>query len=64
MGILFQEWRAAVNYEGKNSSQTELILTAAVQYSPDVDIASFPVDSIRDNLNWVHVNAFGYHRPQ
>jgi GH18 family chitinase len=64
MGILFQEWRAAVNSEAKNSSQTELILTAAVPYSPNVDIASFPVDSIRDNLNWVHVMAFGYHRPQ
>jgi GH18 family chitinase len=61
MGILFQEWRAAVNSEAKNSSQTELILTAAVQYSPHM---SFPVDSIRDNLNWVHVMAFGYHRSQ
>jgi len=64
MGILFQEWRAAANSEAKNSSQTELILTASVHYSPDVDIASFPVDSIRDNLNWVHVIAYDYYMPQ
>ncbi|XP_059455307.1 class V chitinase-like [Corylus avellana] len=64
MGLLFQEWRAAANSEAKNSSQTELILTAAVQYSPDVDSASFLVDSIRDNLNWVHVMAYDYYMPQ
>jgi GH18 family chitinase len=64
MGLLFQEWRAAVNSEEKNSSQTELILTAAVPYSPDANIASFPVDSMRDNLNWVHVMAYDYYMPQ
>jgi GH18 family chitinase len=64
MGLLFKEWHAAANSEAKNSSQRELILTAAVQYSPDVDNASFPVESIRDNLNWVHVMAYDYHMPQ
>ncbi len=29
----------------------ELIFTAAVQNSPDLDITSFPVDSIQSNLN-------------
>jgi GH18 family chitinase len=64
MGILFQEWRAAVNSEAKKSNQTELILTASVRNTPFVDNASFPVDSIRDNLNWVHAMSFGYHTPQ
>ncbi|KAM4125597.1 hypothetical protein ACB094_01G321300 [Castanea mollissima] len=63
-GLLFQEWRAAVNSEAKNSSKKELILTAAVQYSPDLDTVSFPVDSIRSNLNWVHVMAYDYHMPE
>ena len=58
MGLLFREWRAAVNSEAKNSSKKELILTASVQYSPDLDTVSFPVDSIRSNLNWVHVMAY------
>ncbi|XP_030954032.1 cysteine-rich receptor-like protein kinase 10 isoform X1 [Quercus lobata] len=63
MGLLFQDWRAAVNSEAKNSSQKELILTAAVPYSPNSDTVYLPVDSIRTNLNWVHVNAYDYHAP-
>ena len=47
-----------MNSEAKNSSKKELILTASVQYSPDLDTVSFPVDSIRSNLNWVHVMAY------
>ena len=43
MGLLFQEWKAAVNSEAQqNSSQKELILTAAVQYSPDFRHCFFP----------------------
>jgi GH18 family chitinase len=34
MGLLFKEWPAAANSEAKNSSQIQLILTAAVQYFP------------------------------
>ena len=64
LGLLFKEWRAAVNSERRNSSQTELILTAAVPYLPDANIDSFPVDSMRDNLNWVHVMAYDYYGPQ
>ncbi|PQQ00015.1 cysteine-rich receptor-like protein kinase 5 isoform X2 [Prunus yedoensis var. nudiflora] len=64
MGNLFQEWRAAVKSEAVNSSQAQLILTAAVQYKPDLESFSFPVESIRNNLNWVHVLAYDYYRPQ
>uniref|UniRef100_A0A7N2L0N7 GH18 domain-containing protein n=1 Tax=Quercus lobata TaxID=97700 RepID=A0A7N2L0N7_QUELO len=58
------DWRAAsVNSEAKNSSQKDLILTASVHYSPDLDSVSFPVESIRSNLDWVHVNTYDYHAP-
>ncbi|KAH7546217.1 hypothetical protein FEM48_Zijuj01G0177100 [Ziziphus jujuba var. spinosa] len=63
LGTLFKEWRAAVNSGARNSdsSQAELILTAVVQYSPDVDDdASFPLDSIRNNLNSIHIMAYDY----
>ncbi|KAG6739884.1 hypothetical protein POTOM_057502 [Populus tomentosa] len=63
MGTLFEEWRAAIALEGRNSSLSELILTAAVQYSPRLDSGSFPIDSIRKNLNWTHVLAFDYFMP-
>ncbi|KAL0013587.1 hypothetical protein SO802_000656 [Lithocarpus litseifolius] len=65
MGLLFQEWRTAINSEAKNSNQKQLILTAAVQYSLDIDVnVSFPVDSIRNELDWVHVLAYDYYMPK
>ncbi|KAJ6435675.1 hypothetical protein OIU84_000810 [Salix udensis] len=63
MGTLFEEWRAAIAMETRNSSLSELILTATVQYSPRLDSGSFPIDSIRRNLNWIHVLAFDYYMP-
>ena len=50
-----------MNSEAKNSSLKELILTAAVPYSPNSDTVYLPVYSIQTNLNWVHVNAYDYH---
>ncbi|KAM2552801.1 hypothetical protein TB2_017139 [Malus domestica] len=64
LGKLFEEWRAAIASEASNNSQTSLILTAAVQYKPDFESFAFPVESIRDNLNWVHVMAYDYYGPQ
>ncbi|KAL5547615.1 hypothetical protein UlMin_002846 [Ulmus minor] len=65
LGTLFEEWRTAVNSEARNSGQDELILTAAVQYSPDVeDGVSYPAESIQTNLNWIHVMAYNYHTPK
>ncbi|KAJ6759135.1 CHITINASE [Salix koriyanagi] len=63
MGTLFEEWRAAIALETRNSSLSELILTAAVQYSPTLHPGSFPIDSIRRNLNWTHVLAYDYYMP-
>lgn len=65
MGILFEEWRAAVNSEGRNSDQPQLILTAAAKSSPDVGgSASLPLKSIFRNLDWIHVMAFEYYNPE
>ncbi|KAJ6372564.1 hypothetical protein OIU76_026966 [Salix suchowensis] len=64
MGTLFEEWRAAIALETRNSSLSELILTAAVQLSPTLDYGSFPIDSIRRNLNWIHVLAYDYYDPE
>ncbi|KAF7152100.1 hypothetical protein RHSIM_Rhsim01G0042000 [Rhododendron simsii] len=35
----------------------------AVQFSPDLDNASFPIESIKKNLDWVHVMAYDYYMP-
>nr|XP_024925895.2 class V chitinase-like [Ziziphus jujuba var. spinosa] len=64
-GTLFEEWRAAVNSEARNSSHAQLILTAAVKSSPDVGgIASLPVESILRNLDWIRGMPYGYHSPK
>ncbi|KAK9175680.1 hypothetical protein WN944_027687 [Citrus x changshan-huyou] len=64
IGILFKEWRAAVALEARNnSSQSQLILTARVAYSPYSTIGAYSIDSIRQYLNWVHVITAEYSRP-
>uniref|UniRef100_A0A5B6ZAD8 Putative cysteine-rich receptor-like protein kinase 35 n=1 Tax=Davidia involucrata TaxID=16924 RepID=A0A5B6ZAD8_DAVIN len=63
MGTLFDEWRATVNSKPRNSRESQLILTMAVHYSPTLDSINYPIDSIRRNLNWVHVIAYDYYLP-
>ncbi|KAH9660252.1 Receptor-like serine/threonine-protein kinase [Citrus sinensis] len=64
IGILFKEWRAAVDLEARNnSSKSQLILTAEVAYSPHSTAAAYTVDSIRQYLNWVHVMTTEYSNP-
>ncbi|KAL5772813.1 hypothetical protein ACOSQ2_012737 [Xanthoceras sorbifolium] len=56
MEILFKEWQSAIALEARNSSQQQqLILTAAVKYSPNNYSVSYPIESIHQYLNWVHV---------
>ncbi|KAL5772825.1 hypothetical protein ACOSP7_012440 [Xanthoceras sorbifolium] len=56
MEILFKEWQSAIALEARNSSQQQqLILTAAVRYSPNRYSVSYPIESIHQYLNWVHV---------
>ncbi|KAM0002604.1 putative protein kinase RLK-Pelle-DLSV family [Helianthus debilis subsp. tardiflorus] len=56
LGILFNEWRVAVDREN-------LILTMAGHYLPELDSVSYPVDSVRKNFDWVHVRSYDYHTP-
>ncbi|XP_058179956.1 cysteine-rich receptor-like protein kinase 19 isoform X2 [Rhododendron vialii] len=63
MAILFDEWRLAIESESGNSSGSQLILTMGVPFSPYLDSASFPIASIKKNLNWVHLMAFDYYTP-
>ncbi|XP_054806225.1 class V chitinase-like [Prosopis cineraria] len=62
MASIFQEWRDAARAEASDSNSTsdELILTAAVHYSPHSGNSSHPIESIRKNLNWIHVVAYDY----
>ncbi|KAL5839959.1 hypothetical protein ACOSQ4_012567 [Xanthoceras sorbifolium] len=56
MKILFKEWQSAIALEARNlNQQQQLILTAAVEYSPNSYLVSYPIKSIHQYLNWVHV---------
>ncbi|KAB5514544.1 hypothetical protein DKX38_028450 [Salix brachista] len=63
IGTLLDEWRATVDSEPRNSSVSKLILTMGVRYSPSLQSISYPINSMKRNLDWAHVVAYDYHMP-
>ncbi|KAJ0030949.1 hypothetical protein Pint_14754 [Pistacia integerrima] len=63
MGILFQEWRVAIGSEARNSNNSQLILTAQIPYSPCVSSTSYPIETMQQHLDWVHVVSEGLTSP-
>ncbi|KAI8570442.1 hypothetical protein RHMOL_Rhmol01G0034000 [Rhododendron molle] len=61
LGILFHDWRSAINKVLKNSNRSPLILTMAGHYLPSQSTKSYPMDSIQRNLDWVHIGSYDYH---
>ncbi|KAI9200945.1 hypothetical protein LWI28_015521 [Acer negundo] len=64
LSILFEEWRAAITLEARNSSKSELIMTAVVGYSPNAYELTYPIDSMQRYLNWIIVNPTEYSTPE
>ncbi|TXG52984.1 hypothetical protein EZV62_022153 [Acer yangbiense] len=64
LSILFKEWRDAITSEARNSSKSELIMTAMVAYSPDAYKLPYPIDSMQQYLNWIHVDTSDYSKPE
>ncbi|XP_031272559.1 cysteine-rich receptor-like protein kinase 19 [Pistacia vera] len=60
MGILFKEWKAAIDLEATNSSRSALILTAMVYHTPKIYSTSYPIESIQQHLDRVHLFASLY----
>ncbi|KAF2310404.1 hypothetical protein GH714_009183 [Hevea brasiliensis] len=63
IGVLLDEWRAAINSESRNTSEPRLVLTMAVHHMPIIGATSFPVESILRNIDWANIIAFDYHVP-
>lgn len=65
LGLLFEEWRAEINKEAKLTKRAPLLLTAAVYFSVDFflwgEFRTYPVASIRKNMDWVSPMCFDYH---
>ncbi|XP_031257251.1 class V chitinase-like [Pistacia vera] len=54
MGILFKEWKAAIDFEATHSSRSALILTAKVYNTLKIYSTSYPMESIQQHLDWVY----------
>ncbi|KAH7296150.1 hypothetical protein KP509_26G011300 [Ceratopteris richardii] len=76
LGLLFQEWRAAVKEKKSRRKQTrrkkqtsngedeELLLTAAVKYNVTVAFGgagTYPVDAIARYLDWINIMSYDLH---
>ncbi|XP_058180123.1 class V chitinase CHIT5a-like [Rhododendron vialii] len=59
LGDLLHEWRAAVQREATVTSRNALLLTAAVPFSANSN-GSFPVDSLKQNLDWINAMCYNY----
>ncbi|PRQ46175.1 putative chitinase [Rosa chinensis] len=58
---LLDEWRAAVDSEPRNSSQSKLMLTMAVKYVPSFGSMTYLIESMKRNLDFAHAVAYDYH---
>ncbi|KAL2338489.1 hypothetical protein Fmac_012935 [Flemingia macrophylla] len=61
---LLKEWRAAITYEARNTSKSELLLVMAGYYLKPSDSMSYPFHSMQENLDWVHFVAYDYYLPR
>ena len=63
LGLLFKEWREAVEKVSKNFNKPQLLLTAAVYYSSVFRSLSYPAEAMENNLDWINVMAFDFGAP-
>ncbi|XP_048134324.1 receptor-like serine/threonine-protein kinase SD1-6 isoform X4 [Rhodamnia argentea] len=63
LSALLREWRDRVDAESRESGKPQLLLVMAVYCESIADSVSYPLDSIRRYLDWVHLVAYDYHLP-
>jgi chitinase len=63
LGLLLQEWRAAVNQEANLTGNDPLLLVEAVSYRPQRKLLSFPFEAISTSLDWINVLGYDYYSP-
>ncbi|KAL4579312.1 hypothetical protein LXL04_015453 [Taraxacum kok-saghyz] len=65
LGLLFREWREAIEYEANVTGRPRLILTSAVYYASNVSLnggpRSYPIEAITEYVDWINPMCFGYH---
>lgn len=63
LGKLLTEWRSAIASEATSSGKPRLLLVAAVSFNPVVNGLNYPVQSIKQNLDWINVMAYDFYGP-
>ncbi|KAG9456264.1 hypothetical protein H6P81_000772 [Aristolochia fimbriata] len=62
LGLLFQEWKAVIDYEASNTGRALLLLTAAVHYAGTVwGSRTYPARAINNYVSWVNAMCYDYH---
>ncbi|KAJ0029967.1 hypothetical protein Pint_12484 [Pistacia integerrima] len=65
LGLLFRQWRKALNHEARTSRNSRLLLTAAVYYASKFttygEPRSYPADAVKNYVDWVSPMCFDYH---
>ena len=65
LGLLFTEWRNAINADGQNRCVPPLLLSAAVYFSVEFFLSStnraYTVASINQNMDWINAMCYDYH---
>ncbi|EOA19071.1 hypothetical protein CARUB_v10007736mg [Capsella rubella] len=60
-GKLLEEWRDAVEDDAERTERMPLLLTAAVYYSSDYNSVSYPIQEIKEYLDWVNLIAYDFY---
>ncbi|GMY35665.1 class V chitinase-like [Fagus crenata] len=63
LGLLLNEWRAAVASESTSSGNAPLLLVAAFFYSSNYYSLNYPIQAITNSLDWVNVMAYDFYAP-
>ncbi|XVF20545.1 hypothetical protein REPUB_Repub12eG0009600 [Reevesia pubescens] len=63
LGLLLNEWRAAVNNESTRTGKSKLLLSAALFRNSDYYTLNYPIQAIKNSLDWINVMAYDFYGP-
>ncbi|KAI3687141.1 hypothetical protein L1987_80832 [Smallanthus sonchifolius] len=65
LGLLFNEWREALEHEANVTKRVRLVLTSAVYYASNISFnsgpRSYPIQAISQYVDWISPMCFDYH---
>ncbi|KAJ0031338.1 hypothetical protein Pint_14600 [Pistacia integerrima] len=63
LGLLLNEWRAAIDNESTSTGNSSLLLAAAFFRSSDYYTIDYPIQAIANSLDWINVMAYDFYGP-